>query len=237
MLKRRAARKFPLRYDDGFRGGIVTLLSLPTLVAAIVLLWQPIAQTELVFALMCGSYVLFFIVYLFWTHLAFSRANAAELEHIAALQHGEGVSGASKLIGLRTSEEWAMFAAGTAMAVAVVASIIGAREGGLWLPLFVLVTVVTSWATVVYAFALRYLRLHCGGETISFDIEESPGFTDFVSMSVMVSSMGAISGGSPRTRAGLTVVRKHTFISFIFNALVVAMVVSLMTGFIAAGVA
>ena len=65
------------------------------------------------------------------------------------------------------------------------------------------VTVAASWATVVYAFGLRYFRMH--------------------------------SAGTPRTRLGLTAVRTHTFISFTFNALVVAMAVSLITGFIAAG--
>lgn len=52
-------------------------------------------------------------------------------------------------------------------------------------------------------------------------------------MAVMVSSVGAMSAGVPRTRAGLTAVRTHTYISFAFNALIVAMAVSLIAGLIA----
>lgn len=107
----------------------------------------------------------------------------------------------------------------------------------LWLPALVVITAATSWATIVYAFALRYFRLNAGGETITFDLAEHatgiPQFIDFVSMSVMVSSVGALSAGTPRTRASLAAVRTHTFIAFGFNALVVAMTVSLVTSLIA----
>lgn len=49
----------------------------------------------------------------------------------------------------------------------------------------------------------------------------------------MISSVGALSGGTPKTRAGLNAARTHTFLGFAFNALVVAMVVSLVTGLVA----
>ena len=49
----------------------------------------------------------------------------------------------------------------------------------------------------------------------------------------MVSSIGAMSAGTPRTRAGLRAVRTHTYIAFIFNALVVAMTVSILGSLIA----
>lgn len=103
--------------------------------------------------------------------------------------------------------------------------------GGLALP--VLTTTAGAWTTVTYAFALRYFRLHAAGERIEFDIDEDPRFLDFVSMAVMVSSVGAMSAGTPRTRAGLSTVRSHTALAFVFNAFVVAMVVSLVAGLIA----
>lgn len=188
-----------------------------------------------VFAWFCGAFTLFFLVYLIWTHRLFSRTEPHTASRIAAAQHTERASRLSRLLGLKSAEDWGMSAAFIALFVSVAAAVIGAREGGVWLPLIVLVTVAASWATVVYAFGLRYFRMHSAGETITFDIAEEPIFADFLSMAVMVSSVGAMSAGTPRTRLGLTAVRTHTFISFAFNALVVAMAVSLITGFIAAG--
>lgn len=189
----------------------------------------------LVFAGLCASFTLFFMIYLIWTHRLFSGTEEAETLRIAALQHRQGASGLSRLIGLKTAEDWAMSAALTALLVSGAAAILGARDGGLWLPLLVLLTVATAWVTVVYAFGLRYLRLHAAGEIIEFDIAEQPIFSDFLSMAVMVSAVAATSAGVPRTRPALTAMRTHTFISFAFNALVVAMAVSLITTLVANG--
>lgn len=52
-------------------------------------------------------------------------------------------------------------------------------------------------------------------------------------MAVMVSSVGAMSAGTPRTRARLSTVRGHTTLAFVFNAFVVSMVGSLVVGLFA----
>lgn len=136
------------------------------------------------FAWFCGAFTLFFLVYLVWTHRLFSRTAPDVAMRIAAAQHTGRASHLSRLLGLKSAEDWGM---------------------------------------------------HVAGETITFDIDEDPTFVDFLSMAVMVSSVGAMSAGTPRTRLGLSAVRTHTFISFAFNAIVVAMAVSLITGFIASG--
>lgn len=237
LFQRRTPNDIPLRYDDGFRGGIAMLLSIPLLTIAFVELarGRETADLQIVLAAFCASFTVFFLVFLVWTHRLFSRTDPDTALKIAAAQYRGGASWFSRLLGLKSAEEWGMSAAFLALFVSVLASIMGAREQGLWLPIIVLITVATSWATVVYAFGLRYFRLHAAGETITFDIDEPPTFTDFLSMAVMVSSVGAMSAGTPRTRAGLTTVRTHTFISFGFNALAVAMAVSFITGFITAG--
>ncbi|MCA0346011.1 MAG: hypothetical protein LCH31_03005 [Actinobacteria bacterium] len=51
---------------------------------------------------------------------------------------------------------------------------------------------------------------------------------------LMVSAVAATSAGTPRTRPGLTMMRTQTYISFAFNAIVVAMAVSLITSLIVA---
>lgn len=239
----------PLRFDDGFRGWIA--LAATSVLQAAVLVWIEVAGGGLgenlliLISSVCFTLSVFSIVFVVWTHRIFTGSSGPLAIRVAAEQFRRGPSRASRLLGFGSESTWAMTAAVTALIVAIAAVVIGAAHHTYWLPLLVLLTAGSSWATMVYAFALRYFRLHAGGERFEFLIDEiqgadgvparDPGFIDFVSMSVMVSSVGALSAGEPRTRAGLAAVRTHTFIAFAFNALVVAMTVSLVTSLIAAG--
>ena len=116
---------------------------------------------------------------------------------------------------------------------AIAAAVYGAGDGGPVLTVVALLTAASAWATVVYAFGLRYLRLHAAGESFAFDIGDEPEFGDFLAMALMISAAGVLTAAAPRTRAGLRAVRTHTVITFVFNAIVVAMTVSLLAGLIA----
>jgi len=186
------------------------------------------------FVALCTMFSGFSLIYLIWTHRIYTRLDRQRAERIAALQYRRGPSRLARLLGFARTEDWAIFAASTALIIAVAATIVGPGNAA-WLPVLVLLTAGTAWATMVYAFALRYFRLNAGGERITFDLDEPAEFVDFVSMSVMVSSVGAMSAGKPRTRAGLGTVRTHTFIAFAFNALVVATIVSLVSGILSKG--
>lgn len=228
----RGEREVPFWFDDDVRAGVATAASLPFLVVPYL---RDLGDLDLLVLLpaACLTFSGFSLVFLVWTHLLFTRTPPAELARVAAVQARRRRSALARVLGSGGTVSLTTSVAAGALVVAVAAAVVGGRVGGAWLPTLVLVTVVTSWLTMVYAFALRYFRLHCGGDAVTFDIEEEPRFGDFVSMAVMVSSMAATSAGTPRTRAGLTAVRTHTFIAFVFNALIVAMTVSVLGGFIA----
>ena len=179
---------------------------------------------------MCTMLTINSLLYIVWTHRVFGAGDAKAAREIAREQEQRGPSRFAKWFGFARVEDWAMTAALSALVVAIVAAVIGASVMEPWLLALVLVTAGTAWTTMVYAFALRYLRLDAGGQRIDFDIDEEPEFSDFVSFSVMISSVGALSPGTPRTRAGLKAVRTHTYLAFAFNTLVVAMIVALVTG-------
>lgn len=231
------SRQIPLRFDDGFRGTMAMLIS--SALAAIVfavgfIVPEQVDLLPLLLVALCIMFTSFSLIYLVSTHIAFTRAPGDSAVKIAAEQHRAGPSRLSRALGFAQPEHWALTAAASALIVSIAATAVGATKSGLWLTILVLITAASAWATMVYAFALRYFRLHAGGERIEFDIEEAPIFIDFVSMSVMVSAVGALSAGTPRTRASLGAVRTHTYISFAFNALVVAMTVSLVSSLVAA---
>ncbi|GAB3816037.1 hypothetical protein GCM10028820_14620 [Tessaracoccus terricola] len=231
----RKRRSIALRYDDGFRGAVASLPVVLLVIAAIVM---PLVTSDPLSPILfiigsCAALTLFSLVFMVWTHVLYTRAPGRELSRIAALQHERGPSRLTRLVGLGDTTSWTISGAAVSLIAAVSASVLGRGTGGIWLALLVLATAASSWASMVYAFALRYYRLHAAGEEFRFEIQEEPEFIDFVSMSTMISAVGALSGGSPHSRAGLNVVRTHTFLAFAFNALVVAMVVSLVAGLVA----
>ncbi len=188
-------------------------------------------------ALACVATALSSLAYLIWTHLLFTRAPHERAMRIAAAQYRKKRGPLARWFGTGQSHDagsMSLSAAGLTLVLAIAAILVGGSGRGLLLAALVLATAATSWATMLYSFALRYFRLHAAGERITFDIDEAPDFTDFISMSTMVSSVGAMSAGTPRTRAGLRAVRTHTWIAFMFNALVVAMTVSILGGMVSA---
>lgn len=224
----------PIAYNDNFRASIAYIV--PPLVvfggAAICLGGEwPLAA---IFTVLCIASVASSLVYVTWTHLLFSRTPHENLVEIAGYQQRSRVGWFWRAMGLNHQDPGSLAIASATLTITVaIASIIaGPADQSPLLPFLVLATAATSWATMVYAFALKYFRLDSGGERIEFDIDEEPRFTDFLSMAVMVSSVGAMSAGTPRTRKGLAAVRTHTCIAFIFNALVVAMTVSILGGMV-----
>lgn len=155
-----------MRFDDGFRGGIAMLVSLIALLAGFGWLWwQPGALDHIdwsfaVFVAACVALSIFSLIYLVWTHLLFTRAEPAAAAQIAAAQHQRGPGRLARLLGFGATENWALTAAGSALIVAIAASLLSSGRNGLWLPAIVLITAATSWATMTYAFALRYFRRH-----------------------------------------------------------------------------
>ncbi|QEW02531.1 DUF1345 domain-containing protein [Microbacterium lushaniae] len=242
MGARRTHRVVPRAYDDTFRSLLSTAaaLCLTTGGVTALALTGAAALPDLLgtgahlLSVLCVFWTLFAVIYLSWTHVRYTRCPPGELRRIADVQHHRRPSGAELMLGFGSTGTGTVSAALIALIGALGSAVIGIgpQDGGR--VLIVLLTVASSWATMVYAFALRYLRLDAAGERISFDIDEAPEFEDFLSMSVMVSSIGALSAGTPRTGAALRAVRTHTLFAFVFNAFIVAMTVSLVVGLVTA---
>lgn len=234
MASTRKAREIPLRFDDAFRGGIS--MGIPVLAVLVIFLLEANGVTRLgslwLVVIAAGALTVAFFAYILWTHMAFARAPKDMARRIARAQHSQEPSALSRMFGFSNTESWAVSAASAALMGAVAATVFGARTGGGVLLIVVLLAAATAWTTVVYAFALRYFRLHAAGESFRFEVDGQPEFTDFVTFALMLSSAGTLAAASPTTRTGLRAVRAHTVIAFAFNALVIAMTVSLISGLI-----
>lgn len=222
-----------LRYDDGFRGAVTMGPAVATFVVVALLASRGGSMDRAGLTMIgCAAMILSFGAYLIWTHRVFTRTPPAELAHIAAGQQHRRPSRLSRGLGFDSAENLAVSVAFAALAGAVAAAALGGRQGGALLALLALLTAATAWITVVYAFALRYLRLHAAGERFRFAFEDEPEFSDFLATALMISSAGALSASTPTTRTGVKAVRSHAVIAFTFNALVIAMIVSLITGLV-----
>lgn len=236
MPTRRSSRAVHLRFDDGFRGGITMGIAVVLVLLTFALDTfgvLPLGHITMVL-IACSGISGAFIVYLVWTHLAFSRLDPQRAAQIASRQARSEPSPVSRWLGGASTESWAISAAGAALMGAIAAAVFGAGEGGAILTAAALVTAAAAWMTVAYAFGLRYFRLHHGGDHFEFGIREAPQYSDFITMAVMISAAGAFAASAPATRTGLATVRTHTVVAFVFNALVVAMTVSLFSGLILA---
>lgn len=232
MRTGRRKSTIPLRFSDDFRGGILIGLATFATLTTLPLLPATTGDERLAVALLiiAGAFTLAYLAYLVWTHLVYSRTPTAALVRIIDQQGSVPRSRWGKLFGVGTSETWSAVAAVTAFIGALSASIYGASDNMVSLTVVALVMAATAWTTVVYTYALYYLRLHYSGEEFQFPFPApSPSFTDFLTFSLMVSSAGSHAAGTPTTRTGVKVLRSHTVIAFVFNALVIAVTVSLIT--------
>lgn len=175
-------------------------------------------------------WVAFVLVYVTFTHLVFIRPRREELVRIAAAQSRRRPTLWSRLLGYGGAGSWTVAGALVAALLTLGVAQTAAFRAD---PLFILLgmaTVAASWFVMVYSYALHYLRLHTGGERIDFDLLEPPVFGDYLTMAFMMSTMASTLGARIRTRAGWRAAREHTVLAFAFNAVIVAMTVSLLFG-------
>lgn len=86
-----------------------------------------------------------------------------------------------------------------------------------------------SWVLRAYSYALTYMRAHASGGVIEFPFDEAPVFGGYLSHSIFVSTFLGPQA-RVRSRDVLTGMRTHALLAFMFNAVVVAMTVSLLFG-------
>ena len=107
--------------------------------------------------------------------------------------------------------------------------------------LLAVATVLASWASIVLAQALRYARLAAQhdpdrsrpeGESpappIRFHGSDAPVFSDYVALSLTLSTMMGAQDVEFSGRAARTAVREHALVGFLFNSMIIAALASLL---------
>ncbi|MCR2812126.1 DUF1345 domain-containing protein [Microbacterium sp. zg.Y1090] len=172
-------------------------------------------------------------VYLVWTHLAYSRHDVATLRWRTQRELQAQRRWWWPLVGFGGASSWTLSAALAAVFITVVIAQTPEYRGSLLYVALGLLCVACSWALMVYAFALQYLRLQVGtidADHIRLEVGSPATFGDYLTLSILLSTMAATVSASVRTRQAWMLVRTNVLFAFTFNSVIVAMVVSLLLG-------
>lgn len=208
-----------------------------------------IIESELVFenavTLMIVVYLAYWVVYVAafgWLTLkTLSGRGEDELQAYATAERKAAGQHWVKFWGAKGASSLSLFASIVAMGAAIAMSQIDLfRSDWRWM-LLAGSAVVASWIYMVIMYAAEFLELDyaardAGKEPLfKFDHGENdegpayPEYDDYLGLSVMISTMGAGMPAQPLNRLAWREVRANTAVAFMFNTMIIAMVVSVLS--------
>lgn len=176
----------------------------------------------------------FVVVYVAWTHVSYEKRGPRTLEASARRETRTLQKWWSPIVGYGGASSWTLTGAMFAVFLTVViAQHPVIHSSWLYIGLGML-SVASSWALMVYSFALQYLRLVAGANSteshIALEVEGPTRFSDYLTLAVLVSTMAATASARIHTREAWRIVRLNVVFAFVFNTVIVAMMVSLLFG-------
>lgn len=191
------------------------------------------ASTVLIAAYL-AAWPAFVAIYLVWTHVVYAQRGPRALAVVARQESRSLRRVWVRIFGYGGASNWALLGALVAVALTIVVAQNPAFQGDWVFILLGLLTVASSWALMVYSFALEYLRLASvkdeDGALIEVNVEGDPQFTDYLTLAILLSTMAATVSANIRSRRAWTLVRVNVLFAFTFNTVIVAMMVSLLFG-------
>ncbi|MCD1287754.1 MULTISPECIES: DUF1345 domain-containing protein [unclassified Brevibacterium] len=194
--------------------------------------------TERLISIFLVTWPLFAFVYLLWTHAGLNELDETELIVHSRWALARKRTSWARYFTMGGAVSWAAVAAYLAVILNVFLVTMGSGASVSLAVILGLANVVASWAVMVYSFALEYMRLDLGGggsahaRQLEFDMPEERAFGDYLTFSVLSSTMTAALPGKATTRPGWRLVRTNVILAFVFNSVVVATLVSMFLSYI-----
>lgn len=183
--------------------------------------WQTVILVVLV------SWPIFVVIYLAWTYSFYSKRSP---------QPSDGKQRFwTRLFSATGATDWPLYAAVVAIVMTMtIAQDAEYRSDPFYISLGML-AVVCSWALMVTSFALSYYRLNADPSAqskhhITFAFDDQASLSDYLTLSVLLSTMAAAVSAKIHSRAAWRLVRANVLFAFTCNTVIVAMVVSLLFG-------
>jgi uncharacterized membrane protein len=141
----------------------------------------------------------------------------------------------------RSTADLVLLLASVASLIAVVGVLAGAKSapGAAkdWLAVLALVSVTASWFVVHTLFTLRYAELYYTGPDggVSFNQKERPRYVEFAYLAFTVGMTFQVSDTDIQTGVMRVTVLRHSLLSYLFGAVVLASTVNLLGGLASGG--
>lgn len=190
---------------------------------------RPEWMSEVFVTMGLGGWVSFCAIYCWLTHRTFSRMDSSELRARARAAAQQEERWWHAFVGSTDSAGWTVYGAGIATVLVV---ILARNDYVSEDPAYVFLGMAVaagSWVLMAYSYALTYMRADADRAALEFPFEEAPVFGDYLSYSVFVSTFLGPQA-AVRSREIFSTMRTHALLAFVFNAVVVAMTVSLLFG-------
>ncbi len=187
--------------------------------------WLAIA----LFSFSAGS-SLFYLVHTMWV---FGRADGPTLRRWLSAttargrfgRLGEVISGTGPTIAV----QWSVIAIAAVLVFTIFPGLLH-RPLTVWLSVLV---VASSWAVTVLAYAVHYARLDALTGGLQFPDDKPRVFADYLYLAVQVQTTFSTSDVSLSSTQARRIVTGHTLVSFAFNTVIIAMLITVL--FIGAG--
>lgn len=216
-----------------------TLSSSVAMVLTVAALIPLLDDPEDVGAALVATFVVFYplyaLIYVAWSGTVYSRLGPEDLRRVAREEHQASRRWYQQISGANGTASATITAAVIAVAGTIGIALTPEFRGDVLYLVLGLCTVAGAWAVMVFSFAQSYLRLDAVGDTrqLTFPFPEAPRFGDYVTFTLLMSTMAATVAGRATTRAAWRLVRANVLVAFCFNSVLIAMMVSLLFGGIA----
>ena len=224
--------------SDRFRGWVssaVALLGALTVLAILIFVLRVDFSdpAKLSVPVYIVAWPLYTAVYVGWGYRVYSRLDHTSLRRVSAAEDRDDHRPLPRLLGLSGTTNTTISAAIVAVAATIaIAQQPEFREQPLYVTL-ALLTVASSWVLMVFSFAQSYLRMGVGADDdghFRFHLSDRAHFGDYVTFAVLISTMAATTSADVTSRTAWRVVRTNVAIAFVFNSVIIAMMVSLLFG-------
>ncbi len=167
------------------------------------------------------------VTYVPMTLWAFRRAAGEELATLARYSSPRDAKEERKLRRAGVDELSTAVGAGFISLFCVVLFVVvpGVRDSAL-ATYGTLAAMVGSWIVIAVAFAVRYMRDWAGDGGEFIESREPPVFTDFLLVSVQVSTGYNLARGMFETRRSRRNALTHNVLAYVFNTVIIALVIS-----------
>ncbi|WP_432511642.1 DUF1345 domain-containing protein [Kineococcus sp. SYSU DK001] len=126
----------------------------------------------------------------------------------------------------RNAVAWSAFA----LAAAAVLAALGVSGRSVLMAVGTVVLVVGAWVNVLVSYAAEYARTHCASGGLEFPGEPPRGFGDYVYFAAAVSTTFGPTDVAVVSRAVRRQVLVHGLVAFVFNTVILALLISTLLG-------